>query len=367
MTPPTTLALASILALVTAMHLPGCGKSSTTTPAGADGAKVTWQDVRKGSVTVTNPDTGVEWTIVAIMTDNMDNVQAKANAEDMLNVHDNIAAMVGLWAYNPPLIHQAVTAAGRIDEIAIVGFDEDQETLDAIAKNEIVGTVVQNPYEFGFRSVEMLSAIARGQGEALDIPDDGMLYIDTQVIRQDNVADFAAAMAAKLSGNGPVLGYDADAYDTSERVDIHFVANGVADFWTLAGHGCNTAGPEFNAAVSVYLPPNGQVEEQKRYIQDMITNGADGLAVSPISADGQDDIINQAAAAMAVIACDSDAPNSDRLFYLGTNNYAAGRQAGQMVAEGCPEGGKVVIFVGKLEVLNAQERSQGVIDYLLGQ
>lgn len=359
-----TLSAAALCTL--AMSMPGCGKGASTTP-GTDGEKVTWQDVRSNSVTVTNPETGVEWTIVSIRTDNMDRVQAKSNAEDMLNVHDDLAAMVGLWAYNPPLIHQAVSAAGKLDQVAIVGFDENQETLDAIAKGEIVGTVVQNPYEFGFRSVEMLSAIARGQQDALDIPDDGMIYIDTQMIRQDNVADFSAEMAAKLDGNGPVLPYDPDAYDTADEVNIHFVANGVADFWTLAGHGCNTAGPEFNADVSVYLPPNGQVEEQKRYIQDMITNNADGLALSPISADGQDDIINQAAAAMAVIACDSDAPNSDRLFYLGTNNYAAGRQAGQMVAEACPEGGKVVIFVGKLEVLNAQERSQGVIDYLLGQ
>jgi len=360
----TTLTAGALLAL--ALNLPGCGggtSSSTITP----GEKVTWEDVRDGSVTVTNPETGVEWTIVTIMTDNMDRVNAKANAENMLNKHDDLAAMVGLWAYNPPLIHQAVSAADRLDQVAIVGFDENQETLDAIAKGEIVGTVVQNPYEFGFRSVEMLSAIARGQGDALDIPENGMLYIDTMVIQQDNVADFSAEMASKLAGTGPILDYDAAAYDTADEVDIHFVANGVAAFWELAGRGCDKAGPEFNANVSVYLPPNGQVEEQQRYIQDMITNNADGLALSPISSDGQDDIINAAAEVMAVIACDSDAPNSDRLFYLGTNNYAAGRQAGQMVAEACPEGGKVVIFVGKLEVLNAQERSQGVIDYLLGQ
>ena len=32
-----------------------------------------------------------------------------------------------------------------------------------------------------------------------------------------------------------------------------------------------------------------------------------------------------------------------------------------------PDGGEVMIFVGKMEVLNAQERSQGVIDELLGK
>src|SRR5258705_8683965 len=37
---------------------------------------------------------------------------------------------------------------------------------------------------------------------------------------------------------------------------------------------------------------------------------------------------------------DSDAPNSNRMFYIGTDNVAAGRQAGELVKEALPEGGK---------------------------
>ncbi|XAM00162.1 substrate-binding domain-containing protein [Phycisphaeraceae bacterium D3-23] len=343
--------------------LAGCGSKTETDTS----KKITWEDARDGSVTVTNPDTGVTWTIVGIMTDSMDDAKAKANAEDALTKNDDLAAMVGLWQYNPPLIHQAVSEAGMLGQVKIIGFDEAEATLDAIREGEIVGTVVQNPYAFGFRSVEMLSAIARGQDDAIDVPASGKIYVPTRVIQQDNVDDFLAELVRIKAGQGPVLEYDADAYSTDGSVSIHFVANGVNPFWDLAGYGCERAGPLFNAEVSVYQPPQGQVQEQQQYIEDIITNEADGLAVSPIDASGQNAIINRAAETMAVIACDSDAPTSDRLFYLGTDNYEAGRQAGQMIAEACPEGGKIVIFVGKLEVLNAQERSQGVIDYLLGQ
>jgi ribose transport system substrate-binding protein len=76
-------------------------------------------------------------------------------------------------------------------------------------------------------------------------------------------------------------------------------------------------------------------------------------------------MINQAAAVMPVLCQDSDAPESNRLFYLGTSNYQAGRAAGKLVKQALPEGGKVMIFVGKLEVLNAQERSRGVIEELM--
>lgn len=371
---PTRLLIPlSAFALICAMVMPqlGCGgkKGNTDGPSGGDGqgGKVTWQQVRDGSVTVTNPKTGVEWTIVGIMTDGGDHGDALKNAQDAITRHDDLAAMVGLWQYNPPLILRAVQDAGMSGQIKIIGFDEAEETLEAIRTGEIVGTVVQNPYEFGFRSVEMLSAIVRGQRDALDIPESGRIYIPTRAIRQDNVDDFRAELARMKNGQGPVPDYNAEAYDTSEPVNIHFLANQVNPFWDLSQYGCERAAPLFNAEVGVDQPDPGTTAKQQEIVETLIARSIDGLAISPINAEGQNDIINQAAEVMAVIAVDSDAPDSDRLFYMGTDNHAAGMQAGQMIAEACPEGGKVVIFVGKLEVLNAQERSQGVIDVLLGQ
>ena len=66
-----------------------------------------------------------------------------------------------------------------------------------------------------------------------------------------------------------------------------------------------------------------------------------------------------------LITQDCDAPRSDRLCYIGMDNYAAGRLAGQLVKEALPDGGSVMIFVGRLEQVNARLRRQGVIDELL--
>ena len=66
-----------------------------------------------------------------------------------------------------------------------------------------------------------------------------------------------------------------------------------------------------------------------------------------------------------LITNDSDAPKSKRLAFIGTNNYKAGRALGKLVKEALPEGGDVVLFVGRLEQLNARQRRQGVIDELL--
>ncbi len=65
------------------------------------------------------------------------------------------------------------------------------------------------------------------------------------------------------------------------------------------------------------------------------------------------------------ITQDSDAPNTHRLAYVGMDNYLAGRTCGKLVKEAMPEGGEVMIFVGRLGQLNADLRRQGVIDELL--
>ena len=85
-------------------------------------------------MTRTNPKTGKTWTIVGIMTDGHNFDQAKANAEDALVKHTDVKAMVGLWAYNPPKILQAVKDAKKLGQIKIIGFDEDADTLQAIGE-----------------------------------------------------------------------------------------------------------------------------------------------------------------------------------------------------------------------------------------
>jgi ribose transport system substrate-binding protein len=303
-----------------------------------------------------------DYTILGILTDNKDHTRAKGNAEDTLANHPDIACMVGLWAYNPPAILSAVRGAGKAGEIAIVGFDEHDDTLQAIGDGEVHGTIVQQPFLFGYKSVEYLAALTRGQ--EVSVPPGEKIYVPHSVIKQDNVAEFRETVKAMNAGNGEPPTHDRD-YDTTQPVKVAFITNSVDPFWTLAERGCELASPAFNAECQVLMPPNGQVEEQKRYIEDLITAKCQGLAISPIDPANQGDIINQACEAMHVITQDSDAPDTQRLFYLGTSNYLAGRAAGKLVKEACPEGGKVMIFVGKMEVLNAQERSQGVIDELL--
>lgn len=145
-----------------------------------------------------------------------------------------------------------------------------------------------------------------------------------------------------------------------------FVTNGIASFWVIAEKGCRKAAADFGVNVDVEMPAEG-IGDQKRMIQSLLTRGVDGIAVSPIDPANQIELLNDAAARTILITHDSDAPGTRRRCYVGMDNYLAGRLCGRLVKDALPDGGSIMIFVGRIEQLNARLRRQGVIDEVLGR
>ena len=139
---------------------------------------------------------GEKYTILGTLTDSFDLAKAKANAEDALSRHPDISAMVGLFAYNPPAIIQALEQAGKIGAVKIIGFDEDEQTLAGIQSGAVHGTVVQNPYEYGYQSVKLLNQLAGGDESALAGGE--FISIPGRQIRKDTVDAFWADLKEKL-------------------------------------------------------------------------------------------------------------------------------------------------------------------------
>ena len=113
-------------------------------------------------------------------------------------------------------------------------------------------------------------------------------------------------------------------------------------------------------------PATAQRQNKSGIIDDLISKGTNGIAISPVDPDNQTELINDTAKKALVITQDSDAPNSDRTLYIGTDNVAAGRQAGELIKEALPDGGKIMVFVGKSDARNAVERLQGIKEALQG-
>jgi ribose transport system substrate-binding protein len=146
-----------------------------------------------------------------------------------------------------------------------------------------------------------------------------------------------------------------------------FVTNNSSDFWTIARRGVEKADAEMaDVEAEFRLTSDGTAAEQQRVVDDLLTKGMDGIAISPVDPQNQTALIDAAAKRTLVFTQDSDAPNTARTCYIGTDNVAAGRQAGQLIREAIPDGGPIMLFVGKLDAQNAKERIQGIKESLAG-
>jgi ribose transport system substrate-binding protein len=146
-----------------------------------------------------------------------------------------------------------------------------------------------------------------------------------------------------------------------------FVTNNASDFWTIARRGTEKADEELaDVTVEFRMPPDGTAADQKRIVDDLLAKGVDAIAISPVDPANQTQLINDTAKQALVFTQDSDAPQSERAAYVGTDNVAAGRQAGTLIKEALPGGGRIMLFVGKSDARNAQERTQGIREALQG-
>jgi ribose transport system substrate-binding protein len=153
----------------------------------------------------------------------------------------------------------------------------------------------------------------------------------------------------------------------AKKTRIAFITNNTSDFWTIARKGTEKAQAELpNVEIEFRINSELTAAGQQRIVDDLLAKGVNGIAISPVDPQNQTQLINRAAGQAVVFTQDSDAPNSNRACYIGTDNEAAGRQAGQLVKEALPEGGRIMVFVGSMDVQNAQDRYRGLKQTLEG-
>jgi ribose transport system substrate-binding protein len=139
---------------------------------------------------------GIE--LVDVRGDDVDFARARSNVDDVLAANPEIDCMVGFYSYNPPKIYEALRAAGKLNEITVIAFDEDPITLGAVREGSFAGTVVQDPYQWGYQGMHLMAKYL--EGDTSGIPDDGLIIVPTNIITKDNVDAFEAELKARIGG-----------------------------------------------------------------------------------------------------------------------------------------------------------------------
>lgn len=177
-----------------------------------------------------------------------------------------------------------------------------------------------------------------------------------------------ATSGPSASGTAAPAAGDAKVFKASDpsALKLAFVTNNTSEFWKIASAGVHKYEKEANIQVDIKMPPNGKTEEQNSTIENLVSQGYNGIAVSVIAPADQVQNINRAAKKTNVITFDSDSAASNRLLYIGTNNFAAGQTLGKEIVKLLPSGGKMAVFVGTFSADNAAQRLKGIEDAIKG-
>lgn len=179
----------------------------------------------------------------------------------------------------------------------------------------------------------------------------------------------AAGSPTAGSAPSPAAAAFAKPRKASGAILIKLITNGNSPFWDSMGQGLSVGIKAVGADPgSGWSAPAGtdNASQKNLFDQDVSAN-ADGIAVSTIDAKAFVPVINSAVdKGIPVITFDSDSPDSERLAYIGTNNYNAGRAMGEAAIKLFPNGGSLVAFVGNMSADNARQRYQGFLDAVKG-
>jgi ribose transport system substrate-binding protein len=144
-------------------------------------------------------------------------------------------------------------------------------------------------------------------------------------------------------------------------------------FFTVMGQGC----ADWNAAHAdseyecLYTGPALSSDEagEVQIVQDLISKGVAGIAISPSNAPAMANMLKAAAPTMPIITVDADLLPEDKALrktYFGTNNYDMGVGMAKELLKLKPEGGTVCMQLGNVAAANINERAAGFRDTIAG-
>ncbi|MCB1402002.1 MAG: substrate-binding domain-containing protein, partial [Rhodobacteraceae bacterium] len=152
----------------------------------------------------------------------------------------------------------------------------------------------------------------------------------------------------------------AGAVQAQDKPQLAFVVNGASDFWKLAEAGVAKAQGELPGyELQFRYPAQATAALQNALMDDLVAAGTDAIMISSADPKTSIDAFNRIAAQIPLFTTDSDAPDSNRIAYVGSSNTEAGVQAGEIAKKALPDGGQCMGFVGLLGADNAVERIAG--------
>jgi ribose transport system substrate-binding protein len=149
---------------------------------------------------------------------------------------------------------------------------------------------------------------------------------------------------------------------TAKEVFYLISVNQALPYWQSAAAGFKKAGAEYKVTARVVGPDGHDPQAELTELNNAVAAKAGGILISVADAAVLKPGIDAAVSAgIPVITIDSDAADSHRLYFIGTNNLEAGRLGGQRAVEKLGGKGNIVVFTFAGQP-NTEERLKGIKD-----
>ena len=141
-----------------------------------------------------------------------------------------------------------------------------------------------------------------------------------------------------------------------------------SEFWHNVNNGVLSAATEYNVSVTFEGPENEEdYDAQNALIETAVKNGADAIVLSAIDYNNSVDAVNAAIReGVKVVTIDSDV-NSDAVsLFIGTDNIAAGKEAGKAAVDGFDVDSEIIIGLVNYnaDTDNGNQREKGFREYI---
>jgi ribose transport system substrate-binding protein len=153
-------------------------------------------------------------------------------------------------------------------------------------------------------------------------------------------------------------------YHEQEERYVFVASNVNLPYWQEAQAGLTDAAKQLGVKSELTGPEKFDPQEQLRAFQKVVESKPAGIMISVTRPELFQDAINAAIAqGIPVITVDSDAPNSRRVMFVGTDNFRAGGESARRMADILKGQGQVVVITIPGQ-LNVDERLRGVNETL---
>jgi ribose transport system substrate-binding protein len=159
-------------------------------------------DPRAADPNLDQPIEAGKYTLVGTYLDGGDPKVAVRNVKQALREHPDVDCLVALYGYDGPACRDALAEMDKLGDVKIIAFDEHETTLNGIENGEIEATVVQDPFNYGYEAVRMLTQMHNDK-TMLSVPSraSGAILIPCAIVDQDNLYEFRRQLRSRLANS----------------------------------------------------------------------------------------------------------------------------------------------------------------------